>query len=155
MAQIAKALGKGGQRRAERELGWHRRTIRKGMHELESVFRCYDNFSGRGRKPAEYHLPNLLNDIKAIAEAESQTDLTFKTTRLYIRISAAEVRKQLIKQKGYRDEDLPCEDTTRTKLNKLKYHPHEYAGGEYRRYSGEGSVSVEFGSEFREAKPAE
>ncbi|RLI52213.1 MAG: ISAzo13 family transposase [Candidatus Thorarchaeota archaeon] len=123
MAQIVKALGKGGQRRAERELGWHRRTIRKGMHELESGFRCYDNFSARGRKPAEYHLPNLLNDIKAIAEAESQTDPTFKTTRLYIRISAAEVRKQLIKQKGYCDEDLPCEDTIRTKLNKLKYHP--------------------------------
>jgi len=123
MAQIAKALGKGGQRRAERELGWHRRTIRKGMYELESGFRCYDNFSARGRKPAEYHLPNLLNDIKAIAEAESQTDPTFKTTRLYIRISAAEVRKQLIKQKGYHDEDLPCEDTIRTKLNKLKYHP--------------------------------
>jgi hypothetical protein len=123
MAQIVKALDKGGQRRAERELGWHRRTIRKGMHELESGFRCYENFSARGRKPAEYHLPNLLNDIKAIAEAESQTDPTFKTTRLYIRISAAEVRKQLIKQKGYSDEDLPCEDTIRTKLNKLKYHP--------------------------------
>ena len=123
MAQIVKALDKGGQRRAERELGWNRRTIRKGMHELESGFRCYENFSARGRKPAEYHLPNLLNDIKAIAEAESQTDPTFKTTRLYIRISAAEVRKQLIKQKGYSDEDLPCEDTIRTKLNKLKYHP--------------------------------
>lgn len=47
MAQVVKALGKGGQRRAEKELGWHRRTIRKGMHELESGFRCCDNFSAR------------------------------------------------------------------------------------------------------------
>jgi len=123
MAQVVKALGKGGQRRAEIELGWHRRTIRKGTHELESGFLCYDNFSARGRKPVEHHLPNLLNDIKAIAEAESQTDPTFKTTRLYIRLSAAEVRKQLIKQKGYSDEELPCEDTIRTKLNELGYHP--------------------------------
>jgi len=123
MAQVVKALGKGGQRRAENELGWQRRTIRKGMREYESGFRCYDNFSARGRKPVEHHLPNLLNDIKAIAEAESQTDPTFKTTRLYIRLSAAEVRKQLIKQKGYRDEELPCEDTLRTKLNVLGYHP--------------------------------
>jgi hypothetical protein len=123
MAQVVKALGKGGQRRAEIELGWHRRTLRKGMHEFESGFRCYDNFSARGRKPVEKHLPNLLKDIKAIAEAESQTDPTFKTTRLYIRLSAAEVRKQLIKQKGYRDEELPCEDTIRTKLNELGYHP--------------------------------
>jgi hypothetical protein len=123
MAQVVKALGKGGQRRAEIELGWHRRTIRKGTHELESGFRCHDNFSARGRKPAEYHLPNLPDDIKAIAEAESQTDPTFKTTRLYIRLSAAEVRKQLIEQKGYRDETLPCEDTIGTKLNELGYHP--------------------------------
>ena len=34
MAQVVKALGKGGQRRAETELGWHRRTIRKGTREL-------------------------------------------------------------------------------------------------------------------------
>jgi len=123
MARITKALGKGGQRRAEKELGWDRRTIRKGTHELESGFRCYDNYSARGRKPVEHHLPSLLTDIKAIAEAESQTDPTFKTTRLYIRLSAAEVRKQLIKQKGYSDEELPCEDTIRAKLNELGYHP--------------------------------
>ncbi len=123
MAQVVKALGKGGQRRAEIELGWHRRTIRKGTHEFESGFRCYDNFSARGRKPVEHHLPNLLTDIKAIAEAESQTDPTFKTTRLYIRLSAAEVRNQLIKQKDYSEEELPCEDTIRTKLNELGYHP--------------------------------
>jgi hypothetical protein len=123
MAQVVQALGKGGQRRAEIELGWHRRTIRKGMREFESGFRCYDNFSARGRKPAEHHLPKLLDDIKAIAEAESQTDPTFKTTRLYIRLSAVEVRKQLIEQKGYRDEALPGADTIGTKLNELGYHP--------------------------------
>jgi hypothetical protein len=123
MAQVVKALGKGGQRRAELELGWHRRTICKGMHEVESGFQCYENFSARGRKRAEHHLPHLLDDIKAIAEAESQTDPTFKTTRLYIRLSAAEVRKQLIEQKGYSDEALPCEDTIGTKLNELGYHP--------------------------------
>jgi len=123
MAQVVKALGKGGQRRAEIELGWPRCTIRKGMREFESGFQCYDNFSARGRKPAEHHLPNLLDDIKAIAEVESQTDPTFKTTRLYIRLSASEVRKQLIEQKGYSDEVLPCEDTIGTKLNELGYQP--------------------------------
>ncbi len=99
MARTAKAMGKGGQRRAEIELGWNRRTIRKGSRELESGFECYDNFSARGRKAVEHHLPKLLNDIKVIAEAESQTDPTFKTTRLYIRLSAAEVRKQVVMHK--------------------------------------------------------
>ena len=102
MARIVKALGKGGQRRAEAELGWNRRTVRKGSRELESGLRRYDNFSARGRNPAEAHLPDLLADIKTIAEAASQTDPTFKTTRLYIRLSAAAVRKQLSEKKSIR-----------------------------------------------------
>ena len=35
MAEVVKGLGRGGQIIAERELGWNRRTIRKGMQELE------------------------------------------------------------------------------------------------------------------------
>ena len=53
MAQTVKELGPGGQRRAERELGWNRETIRKGVHEVESGLICLDNFSARGRKRAE------------------------------------------------------------------------------------------------------
>jgi hypothetical protein len=121
MGQVVKLLGKGGQRRAERELNWNRGTIRKGMHELESGIACIDAFSARGRKRAEERLPNLLNDIEAIADEQSQTDPTFKTTRLYTRISAKEVRKQLILQKGYTDDKLPSEETIRVKLNELGY----------------------------------
>ena len=59
MARTVKELGTGGQRRAERELGWNRITIRKGTHELASGFICLDAFSARGRKRAEDHLPYL------------------------------------------------------------------------------------------------
>jgi len=123
MARVVKGLGKGGQRQAEAKLGWDRGTIRKGTRELESGFECYDNFADRGRKAIEEYLPNLLDDIKTIADAESQTDPSFKTTRLYIRLSAAEVRKQLIEQKGYSDEELPTTETIRNKLNQLGYYP--------------------------------
>jgi len=44
MAKTVKELGSGGQRRAERELGWNRGTIRKGTHELDSGFKCLDAF---------------------------------------------------------------------------------------------------------------
>ena len=121
MAQAVKLLGKGGQRCAERELNWNRGTIRKGRHELESGLACLEAFSARGRKRAEEHLPNLLEDIKAIADEQSQTDPTFKTTRLYTRLTAKEVRQQLILQKGYTDEELPTEETIRVKLNELDY----------------------------------
>lgn len=121
IAQVVKMLGRGGQRRAERELNWNRGTIRKGTQELEGGFTFADAFSDRGRKRAEEHLPNLLDDIKAIADTQSQTDPSFKTTRLYTRLSAAEVRRQLILQKGYSDDELPSEETIRVKLNQLGY----------------------------------
>jgi hypothetical protein len=53
MARTVRSLGVGGQRIAERELGWSRVTVRKGMHELESGIRCTDAYALRGRKPCE------------------------------------------------------------------------------------------------------
>ncbi len=127
MARTVKELGPGGQRRAERDLGWNRETIRKGTRELESGLRCLDNFAARGRKRAEVHLPNLLTDIAAIVDAQSQADPQFRTNRLYTRLDAAEVRRQLIAQKGYTDAALPTVQTITTKLNRLGYYPQKVA----------------------------
>jgi len=121
MARIVRTLGYGGQSKAERELGWCRNTILKGTNELDSGVRIADNFSARGRKKAEEKLPNLLLDIQAIVDGQSQTDPTFQTTRLYTRLSVAEVRKQLMVQKGYTDDELPTGETIRVKLNDLGY----------------------------------
>ncbi len=121
MARVVNMYGRGGQTYAERELGWNRRTIRIGQSELESGQRREEQFSKRGRKRAEAHLPKLLEDIKEIVEGWSQTDPTFRTTRLYTRITAKEVRRQLIEQKGYEDEELPKEWTINAKLNQLDY----------------------------------
>lgn len=121
MARVVKSLGAGGQRGAAREFGWDRETIRKGLHELESGHTCLDGYAGRGRKRAEERLPHLLEDITDIVDGQSQTDPRFESSRLYTRLSAAEVRQQLIVQKGYTDAELPCQETIRVKLNALGY----------------------------------
>ncbi len=127
MARTVKELGRGGQRMAEGELGWNRGTIRKGRHELESGVAYADNFSARGRKPVEVHLPNLLNDIRELVDSQSQVDPQFRTRRLYCRLSAGEVRRQLIAQKGYRDHELPTAQTINTKMNNLGYYAKKVA----------------------------
>jgi hypothetical protein len=121
MARTVQAMGRGGQRWAEEHLGWCRDTIRKGTHELRSGMTCVDAFSSRRRKPAEEHLPRLLDDIRSIADGQSQADPKFQTNRLFTRISAAEVRRQLIAVKGYTDAELPTQQTINTKLNLLGY----------------------------------
>ncbi len=111
MARTVKELGPGGQVRAARELHWGRMTIRKGLHELDTGIQCADAFTARGRKRAEVHLPNLLPDMLAIVDSQSQADPQFRTNRLYTRLTATEVRRQLIAHKGYTDHQLPTVET--------------------------------------------
>ena len=87
----------------------------------------HDNFAARGRKRAEVHLPTLLTDIQAIVDSQSQTDPQFRTNRLYTRLSATEVRRQLMAQKGYTDAALPTVQTISTKLDDLGYSPKKVA----------------------------
>jgi Rhodopirellula transposase DDE domain len=123
MAQTVDELGPGGQRLAERELGWNRGLIRKGKRELDSGIVCVDAFECRGRRLSEERLPNLLTDIEKLVDSQSQTDPKFKTNRLYTRLSVAVVRRQLVEQCGYSAEELPSEETLRNRLNQLGYYP--------------------------------
>ena len=121
MARTVRCLGSDAQRRAERELGWNRMTLRKGLRELATGIRCVDAFASRGRKRTEEHLPALLPDIKAIVDAQCQIDPSFQSQRLYTRLTAATVRQQLILRKGYTDEQLPTAETIRCKMHALGY----------------------------------
>ena len=127
MAQIVLSLGAGGQRRAQRELDWNRNTIIKGTKELNTGIVCIDNFSARGRRRSEDHLPHLLEDIKAIVEPVSQVDPTFRTDQTYCPLTAGEVRRRLIEEKNYSDQHLPKERTIRSKLNQLGFKPQKVA----------------------------
>ena len=93
----------------------------KGGSELLSGQAIVNGYERSGRKRIEVKLPNWLDDIRAIVDPQTQTDPSFKSTRLYSRISAAEVRRQLIEQKGYRDEELPSSETIRCRLNAMGY----------------------------------
>jgi Rhodopirellula transposase DDE domain len=138
IARTVKELGAGGQQRAARELGWGRMTIRKGLRELDSGLVCLDAFTLRGRKRAEDHLPNLLTDIHALVDRQSQTDPQFRTTRLYTRLTAAEVRRQLMTHKGYADAELPTAETIGAKLNLLGYYPQKVAKSRPQKNPGNG-----------------
>lgn len=127
MASIAQAIGKGGSLASQTEFGWDRTTIRKGLHELRTGVVCLDAVQLRGRKSAEASLPNLEADLRAMGEASSQTDPTFRTTQLYRRLTAGEARRQLIEVKGYDPAMVPTERTLRRKLSALGFKPRRVA----------------------------
>ncbi len=121
MARVVKLLGRGGKAYVWKHFGWAKETVNKGTHELDSGIVVIDNFAARGRNSVEQKLPQFLDDLRELADKHSQTDPTFKTTRIFTRLTSKEARKQLIAQKGYTDEELPCEETIRKKLNSLGY----------------------------------
>jgi hypothetical protein len=127
MARTVPELGPGGQQRAARELQWGRMTIRQGLRELDRGIVCIEAFALRGRQRAEVPLPNLLMDIQAIVESQSQADPQFRSNRLSPRLTAAKVRRQLIAHKGDADTALPTAETIGTKLNDLGYYPQKVA----------------------------
>jgi hypothetical protein len=48
-----------GNKSAQKELGWDRNTIRKGIRELTSGITCVDNTTARGRSKPEERLPTI------------------------------------------------------------------------------------------------
>jgi len=86
-------------------------------------------------------LPTLLTDIQAIVDSQSQSDPQFRTSRLYTRLSAGEVRRQLIADHGYTDAELPSAATIGAKLNALGYYPQTVAKSRPQKKSGKPTPS--------------
>jgi len=107
MAQVVNIMGRGGPSFAEEVLGWNRGTIRKGQLEVRSGQAIEDRFHERGRRRAEEHLPDLLQDISSImAAAQSESSLPIPGSHRLL--SAKEIHRRLISEFDYTDAELPC-----------------------------------------------
>ena len=58
MARTVRALGPGGKLLAERELGWNRGTMRKGMYEVEFGMVCVESLQLLLEARGEKHSPH-------------------------------------------------------------------------------------------------
>jgi hypothetical protein len=66
-------------------------------------------------------LPNLQDDIRSLVDPNSQTHPTFDTTFRYTRMTAKAVIEALVREKGYKQQELPAESTMRALLNRMGY----------------------------------
>lgn len=121
IAEVTLTLCAGNCRCSEERFGWGRATAEQGLRERAAGVRCLENFAGRRRPSWEERHPQLAADIQAIVEPKTQADPELKSSRRYTNLSAQEVRQALVKEKGYREEDLPAERTMRNILNRMNY----------------------------------
>ncbi|MEZ4529023.1 MAG: hypothetical protein R2941_24185 [Desulfobacterales bacterium] len=112
----------GSARKAEREMGWGRTCVEKGLKETGSGIRCIDNYGARGRKRTENAIPCLRADMVSLAEPQTQADPAVKNSLTYTRITGKAARKWLIEEKGYSDDELPADKTIGNILNRIGYN---------------------------------
>ena len=117
IANIANHLVNINHTKLSKILAVSRTTIRKAILEYKSG-NFNDRFNDRGRKSTITKFPNIEQDIKAIANSQSQTDPTSKSTRLYTRLTVSKIREELIAM-GYFDCELPSNETIRKIVNSL------------------------------------
>jgi hypothetical protein len=120
-AQVALDYFDGKVRTTESVMGWSRLTVTLGLHELRTGITCLDDFAGRGNHKTEEKLPRLETDIRSLADPKSQTDPKFQSPFQYTRMTAKAMRQALIDDKGWTDQELPCENTIGNILNRLGY----------------------------------
>lgn len=121
IAEVTAALCGGSPRRAERLFGWSRDTASLGLPESAHGLRCVDNFQARGRQRTEALDGQLAQDLRVLAEPHTQADPQMQSALRYTRLTAAALRQALIKEKGYRKEQLPSDRTLQRMLNRLGY----------------------------------
>ena len=125
-ARVAIDYLHGSARRAETVFGWGREAVFKGLEELEGLpvpgkADQTPGDTGRGRPKTQQRLCDLEADVRALVEPQSQADPKFQSAFAYTRMTAANVRRALIDEKGYRPDDLPADRTLRRMLNRFGF----------------------------------
>ena len=87
-AQVTQDYLNGSARKAERVFGWCRKAVETGLNEHRSGFECICNYSARGNRKTEDKLPHLEEDIKSLAEVQSQVDPKFQSPFVFTRMTA-------------------------------------------------------------------
>ena len=120
-AEMAIKYCRGNPRRAERVFGWGRDAVNTGLNELRSGIRCVEDYSTRGRPKSEEKSPELVEEILALVEPESQADPKFQTPLAYTRITAKAVHERLLANAARDGRHVPAERTVYDILNRLGY----------------------------------
>ena len=124
MANVARQFCNNSPRLAESHFGWNRHAVQLRQHKLRTRIICYDNYLASGRKKAEVSQPQVEKDIHSLVEPHSQVDPKMKNTFAYTRLTAVDLRQQLIDEKNWQNEELPCERSFNNILNRMGYLLH-------------------------------
>lgn len=121
MAEVTLKYCNGSARKAEIVFGWGRQCVETGLGEKRTGIVCLNNRKGHsGAKLWEVKHPEAADFLRQYAESYSQQDPTFRSTKMYTRLTISEARK-LLQDNGYKKE-CPPHSTMGNILNRMGFH---------------------------------
>lgn len=120
MGDVTRSLLDGKYRVAENVFGWSRIAVEVGIHEFQTGIACLNDRSARVKPNTEEKNPDLLADIRAILEPQSESESSLRTTLLYTHMTAQAVYDALV-EKGWATESLPTVRTISNLLLRQEY----------------------------------
>lgn len=120
MGDVTLVLLEGKPRVAETVFGWSRSAVEVGIKEFQTGISCVNDLSTRLKPKTEEKNPNLLADIQAIMEPQSEAESSLRTTLLYTNMTAKAVYDALV-EKGWSADSLPTVRTISNILGRLDY----------------------------------
>lgn len=119
-ARITSQYFGGNARLAESVLGWGRNTVALGLREAASGFTCCGAHCLSGRKRWEERFPEAADGVRALGDALGAQDATFKSDRIFTRLTAASAIAHLEKQ-SLPKEQIPSPSSMNNILSRLGF----------------------------------
>ena len=119
-AQVVLDYCDGNLSHAKTVFGWNPPTLRRALCERETG-EIIPDAPRKGRDTFSEKLPHLQSDIRSLVDPNSRTHPTFETSFRYTRMTAKAVLEALVREKGYKKEELPALSTMRELLGKMGY----------------------------------
>lgn len=120
MGDVTLTILDGKHRVAEDVFGWGRSAVEVGIKEFQTGLSCVNDISARRKQKTEDKSPELLAEIRAIMEPDSEAESHLRTTLLYTNMTARAVYNALV-EKGWSEESLPSIRTISNILNRQDY----------------------------------
>jgi len=120
MGDVTLTILDGKHRVAEDVFGWGRSAVELGIKEFQTGLSCVNDISARRKQKTEDKSPELLAEIRAIMEPDSEAESHLRTTLLYTNMTARAVYNALV-EKGWSEESLPSIRTISNILNRQDY----------------------------------
>ena len=119
-ARITTQYFQGNTRAVETTFGWGRNNVALALQEAATGLTCLGAHSRSGQRPWELRFPDAAAKVRTLGESLGQQDATFKSNRIYTRLTAAAAILHL-EAEALPKEQIPKPSAMNNILNRMGF----------------------------------